>query len=98
MLHALDRGVIHFFSSAGILLCGMFVIRWIQRRWNLAWLPSLIQPQMILVAVCIFSVAGLREAVDVNAGQSLGKAISDWLSWALGCGCATWGLWRFRSI
>ena len=94
----MDRAIIHFFSSAGILLLGYVVLHYVQRRKQWAWLPSMTQPQLILVAVVIFAVAAMREAWDVSAGQSVAKAVSDYASWFLGCGCSVWGLWRFRSM
>lgn len=98
MLHALDRAIIHFFSSAGICLCAFFALHYVQRKKAWPWLPSLVQPQLLFVAVCVFAGTALREAWDVAQGQSVAKAISDYASWALGCGVSVWGLWRFRSI
>ena len=98
MLHVLDRFVIHFFSSGGILLCCFFVLHFVQRKKQWIWLPALMQPQLLLVGVCVFAGSALREAYDVHAGQTLVKAIIDYVSWAAGCACSIWGLWRFRSI
>lgn len=97
MLHALDRAIIHFFSASGVCLLSFFVLHWIQRRKQWPWLPSLVQPQLLFVAVCVFAGTALREAWDVAQGQSFWKACSDYSSWFLGCSAAVWGLWRFRS-
>lgn len=98
MLHALDRAIIHFFSSAGVCLCAFFALHYVQRRKQWPWLPSLVQPQLLFVAVCVFAGTALREAYDVAQGQPLWKAFSDNLSWLCGCAVSVWGLWRFRSI
>ena len=97
-MHILDRAVIHFFSSCGICLCAFIVLHWVQRKKQLSWLPATVQAQLVLVAVAVFAGSTLREAYDVNAGQSLGKAVADYLSWAAGVTCSIWGLWRFRQL
>ena len=99
MWHALGRGIIHFFSSAGIVLVGLIVLRFVQRKKAWPWLPANFQAQLVFVAVCVFAGSALREAFDVAAGQGIGKAVSDYASWALGTGCSAWGLWRlFQSL
>ena len=96
--HILDRMTIHFFASSGVVLLSFFVLHFVQRKKQWEWLPSMTQPQLILVAVSVFAASALREAWDVSAGQSVGKAIADYCSWAAGVTCAVWGLWRFRSL
>ena len=98
MMHALDRALIHFFASAGIVLLSLFVLRFVQKKKAWPWLPVMLQAQLVFVGVCVFAVSALREAYDVAQGQSMAKAISDYASWALGCLASIWGLWRFRSI
>ncbi len=96
--HILDRGIIHFFSSAGVLLCCFCVLRFVHRKKQWAWLPGEFRAQLLFAAICVFAGSALREAFDVAGGQSLAKAVTDYLSWFLGCGVSTWGLWRLRSF
>lgn len=99
MAHALDRALIHFFASAGIVLVSLIVLRFVQRKKAWPWLPTGFQAQLVFVAVSVFAVSALREAFDVAAGQGVAKAVSDYASWAIGCGCSVWGLWRlFASL
>lgn len=94
MLHIADRFLIHFFSSAGIVLAATFALGVAQRRLRWPWLPRFVQGQIILSAVLVFAVVVLREPYDVSRGDSLTKSICDFLSWAGGCGVSAWGLWR----
>jgi hypothetical protein len=94
ILHIIDRFLIHFFSSAGIVLAATFALATLQRRLRWPWLPSRVQGQIILSALLVFSVAVLREPYDVSRGDPLAKSISDFISWASGCGVSVWGLWR----
>lgn len=94
MLHILDRFIIHFFASAGVMLCALFALRWVRRRFIKTWLPSEPTTQLLFCAIAIFAGSALREAYDVHAGQTLTKAIFDYISWAAGCGVSAWGLYR----
>lgn len=98
MMHIIDRFLIHFFASMGIVTAGLFALRCVQRKTQWAWLPHLIQPQLILVSLAVFAVSALREAYDVANGQSLVKAITDYVSWAGGCTVSAWALWRVRTL
>jgi len=92
MLHAIDRFVVHFFSSAGALLLALFTFRYLCRRLDVDWLPSRLPAQIVFVALGVFSFATLREAWDVAHGQVLAKAITDYVSWGAGLGCSAYGL------
>lgn len=94
MLHILDRFVIHFFSSAGILLCALFALRFVCRRTRTEFLPQTFRAQLVFAALAVFAFAALREAWDVHQGQSIVKAFTDYASWFLGCGCCAYGLHR----
>lgn len=98
MMHILDRALIHFFASAGVVVACLFVLRTVERRTKWPWLPHMLQAQLVFVALCVFCGAALREAYDVAQGQTLAKAISDYVSWALGCGCSAWALWRVAKL
>ena len=98
MLHIIDRFVIHFFSSAGILLCALFALRWAERRWKLSWLPYTFKTQLIVAALAVFAISTLREAFDVYNGQLLIKAVTDYISWLTGLGCSVYALYRIRSM
>jgi|PlaIllAssembly_1097288.scaffolds.fasta_scaffold558905_1 hypothetical protein len=98
MLHTVERFVIHFFSSAGVLLCALFALRFAARKIKTAFLPDTYARQLLFCAVAVFCGAALREAIDVHYGQSLTKAIFDYISWAAGCGCSIWALVRLRRL
>ena len=98
MAHILNRALIHFFASCGIVVCSLFIVQTLARRFKWPWLPGTLQPQLVFVAVCVFAVAALCEAFDVAAGQSIGKAVADYASWAAGCGCSVWALWRIAKL
>jgi hypothetical protein len=92
----LDRGMIHLFSSAGVVLSALLVLRLMARRLDSPWLPGFFQSQVLLAAVCVFAGSALREAWDVHRGQSVIKAFADYASWAIGSGLSAWGLYRIR--
>lgn len=94
MAHILDRFAIHFFSSAGIVMCALFALRYASRKLNTAFLPQTLRTQLVFAALTVFAFATLREAWDVHQGQSIVKAFTDYTSWFLGCGCSAYGLHR----
>lgn len=101
MLHAIDRFIIHFFSSAGVLVCAVFGYASLVRRVPklAAWLPSeTFNKRLVFLAVVILLFAVGREAWDVYKGQSIAKAFSDWASWAMGLGCSIWAVIRIRNM
>lgn len=97
LLHILERGVIHFFSSMSLLMLAFFGFRTAVRWSRSAWLPTAWRQQLIIAALAVFAVSTLREAWDVGHGQTIMKAFADYLSWLLGCGVSAWGLYRFKS-
>lgn len=96
-LHVLDRFIVHFFSASSLVMLTFFALRTLDRRIRSEWLPDDWKPLLGLAAVTVFAVASLREAWDVAQGQALGKALTDYASWLLGCGVSTWGLARFKT-
>ena len=94
MAHIIDRFIIHFFASAGVVLMALFTLRYASRKLKTKLLPVHLETQIIVAALAVFADATLREAWDVHSGQALVKAITDYISWLLGCGCTAWGLYR----
>lgn len=96
LLHIIDRGTIHFFSSMSLVMLAFFAFRTAARRSHSAWLPAAWRQHLLFAAVAVFAVSTLREAYDVANGQPLVKAFTDYGSWLLGCGASAWGLYRFK--
>jgi hypothetical protein len=94
MGHIAERFVIHFFSSCGVVLCVLLVLRMIQRRKPSKFLPSMIGQQLVFAALAVFAASTLREAWDVHQGQTVTKAVFDYISWLSGAGLSAWGLYR----
>jgi hypothetical protein len=92
--HICDRGIIHFFSSAGVVLCVMHAISYLSRRFPSRFLPAEFMPRLVLAALTVFAVSTMREAYDVHNGQPLVKAFTDYLSWLSGCAMSVWGIYR----
>lgn len=82
MLHIAERFLIHFFSSAGLVLAAFHLLGWLQRRSR--FVPEGWRARLALAGLAVFAVSTLREAYDVHAGQSLLKAVADYLSWLSG--------------
>lgn len=87
--HILDRAALHILMGAGVYLIAFFIMRWAMRR-N----PELMRD--VIPAMLAAGFIGWREAWDVGHGQPLVKAFTDYASWIIGTGLATWGLRRFR--
>ena len=94
MLHIAERFLIHLFASGGAVLAVLFALRYFLRRVPTPWLPQTIPQQIVFAAVCVFAASALREAWDMAHGQSLLKAGTDHLSWAIGLTGTAWGLIR----
>jgi hypothetical protein len=94
MGHIIDRFIIHFFASTGVVLALTYALGCLARRTRWPWLPRFARSQVMVAALVVYAASTLREAYDVSQGQTLTKAIFDYVSWAGGCGCSAWGLWR----
>ncbi len=91
--HTFDRAVIHFFSSAGVYLLGLWGFWLLERK--VSWWPELRGWwEFILPALLSFAGISLREVFDVAAGGALVKSVCDWLSWLLGLGTSVWAVYR----
>lgn len=95
----LDRGIIHFFASCGVVM-GVFMVLLMLRRRHLTkdWLPDSLKSTLVLAALTVFAFSTLREAVDVHNGQPLVKAFTDYASWLLGVVVASWGVYRIGML
>ena len=98
MLNIIERFLIHFFASGGILLATVFALRTAYRRTRYSWLPSTLFTQCLVLSICIFAAAALREAYDVSQGGTLIKSVFDYVSWAGGCGCSAWAIIRINKL
>lgn len=97
MRHLLLRFGLHFIAASFIVLASSAVLWSVWRR--LDWhIRSSKQYLAFLVIVAIPSAAlpALREVFDVAAGQSLLKAVSDYVSWFSGATFSCWLLYRLR--
>lgn len=93
-LHIVDRFVLHFFMSAGVLLLALAVFWYLERK--VRWWPS---PHgywfYIVPALLSFMFISFREVFDVAySGQLVVKAVTDWISWITGLGVSIWALIR----
>jgi hypothetical protein len=96
--HLLERFFIHFASATFLVLAVMFALNFIRRKFDTVWLPRSPLAQLLFAAVIVFALAVLREAYDVATGQQFAKALTDYMSWALGAAVAVVGLYRFAMI
>ena len=91
--HIFERGVIHFFSSAGVYLCALFGFWALERK--VRWWPDLKGwGELVVPAFFSFLFISNREVFDVAAGGSVIKSVCDWISWILGLGMSVWALYR----
>ena len=96
LMHILDRFVIHFFASMSLVMLMFFALRVTSRKLKSFWLPDNWKQHLLFAAIVVFTFATLREPRDVANGQSVAKAVTDYVSWLAGCGVSAWGLYRFR--
>jgi hypothetical protein len=97
MPHDLDRALIHYAASAFLLLAVYFILgAWaLHNKKAAVWIPAGGPPLLLISALLVWAITGIREPYDVSVGQTVAKAFSDIASWALGLGSAAWGLYRF---
>lgn len=91
----LDRFVIHFTAATSLVLALANLYRYLRRRYRNQWLPGTMPHTLAWAALTVFAISTLREAYDVRQGQSLVKAITDYISWLLGTGFGAWGIYRW---
>jgi hypothetical protein len=96
LAHIMDRFVIHFFSSAGLVLLLVHILGYIRRRVpdSVQWIPETIMQRLVVAALCVFAGSALREGYDVSRGQPLAKAVTDHISWLLGTAMSVWAIYR----
>lgn len=95
MAHIIDRFIIHFAASTFGVLALFFALRFLFRKRPSRWFSSERLHLLVTSALIVAASASLREPFDVAHGQSLVKALSDFISWYGGCTAAVWGLYRF---
>lgn len=97
MKHLLARFALHFISAGFIVLVSSSVLWAVWRRldWHVRSRPQYLA-FLILVAIPTAALPSLREAFDVAAGQTLLKAVLDYVSWFSGAGLSCWLLYRLR--
>ena len=89
----LERAVIHFFSSAGVVLLALYGFWYLERK--VSWWPQTRGWwDLILPALVSFVIISFREVFDVARGGSPVKSVCDWLSWLAGMGVSIWALYR----
>jgi hypothetical protein len=97
MTHILERAIIHFAAACFATLAVYNLYRyWLRRNRRVElWLSPDKYHLLVVSALTVFALATLREPVDVYFGQTVTKAITDFISWLAGGGVAVWGLYRF---
>ena len=97
VLHVVDRFIIHFSSSPGLLLMSSVLWRTASRKNRQSkFFPRSMEQTLVYASVSTFALTTLREAFDVAHGQPLFKAPIDYASWAIGLGVGVWALYRWH--
>ena len=98
MLHIAERFLIHFASATFLTLAVFFLLRvWLKTNRKIGnWISADVRHLLVLSALAVWALSTLREPFDAKMGQTSVKATFDFISWLAGCGCAAWGLYRFR--
>jgi hypothetical protein len=85
ILHAIDRALIHIFSSMGCMTSVYFFVTFVARRKSQWWfVPKMLSLQLLLSAVLVLFVAICREPFDVWADGPVWKSYTDIASWCIG--------------
>ena len=86
LAHIVDRFLIHFFASGGLLIAGTLGYSFAKR-----WFKNIDRYESTIVtALLIVWLTATREAYDVYNGGPLIKSIADFISWTLGV--TVWGI------
>lgn len=100
MTHIIYQFAAHFFSSLAVDLIFFFALRYwaIHNSKVKFWLPD--EHVVLMVAgLLTAAILPLREPYDIWRGNNTFiKSCFDQLSWFMGAGCGTWGLYRFRYL
>ncbi len=92
--HILERSIIHLFSAMGLVVGTFFGIQSLHRRYAKGWLPANVGGRLLLAGFIVFGLTATREAWDVSQGQPVVKALTDYLSWAIGLSLGIWATYR----
>jgi len=98
MLHIAERFLIHFVSSAFLVLCFYFALEfWIRRNAKVGiWISSSKNHLLVISALLVAALIPLRAPYDLYFGkQTVIKTIFDQASWYIGSAGFAWGLYRF---
>lgn len=100
MLHIAERFLIHFVAATFLTLGAFYLLRyWGRHNRKVSIFISGRHGHLVTIsALIVFALAVLREPVDIHLGQVWYKAISDQISWFLGCAVSAWGLYRFAKM
>ena len=95
--HIAERFVIHFFCAASLQIMVFFALKyWVRRNAKVGrWLSTRKTHLLVVSALIVTNLAVIREPFDVFVGGFVLKSYFDFLSWYLGSGTSTWGLYRF---
>jgi hypothetical protein len=91
------RFLLHCIASAFFVLLTYLYAQWEWRQ--LGWFVRGRRAAIVFAVICALPTAflpPLREALDVAAGQPVLKAVTDYISWFLGSGVASWMVYRLR--
>lgn len=94
--HIIDRFRIHFASATSLVLAFSIGIRFARKKTRSKWLPATMYQTLIYAGLVLFSWTTLREPFDVYHGQTVTKAVFDFISWLSGIAFGIWGLYRWR--
>ncbi len=98
--HIVVRALLHFIWAIGLVGAVTIALTFMRRKWKDAepWIPEPVQQRLLIAGMVIAMVAFTREPYDVSNGQPLLKAITDFISWVVGCAVGVWGIYRLRSL
>ena len=86
LAHIVDRFLIHFFASGGLLISGTIGYKLAKSRFkNIERYED-----TLVIGLLIVWLTATREAYDVYNGGPLIKSIADFISWTLGV--TVWGI------
>jgi hypothetical protein len=95
--HIAERFAIHFASSALLLGCVYFALRyWLRRNAKVGrWLSTRKNHLLVVSGLLVAGIAAWREPFDVAAGGSVVKSVFDFISWYSGSAVSAWALYRW---
>ena len=97
MEHILERGLIHFFSSASLVIIVYFLLKyWVRKNAKVGiWISSRKTHLLFNSALIVSYLATFREPIDMSNQGTAIKSICDMISWLLGSATSVFGLYRY---